>query len=55
MLLLLFLFYTLRPFAQMSLGGVKPLFLNVGLAVLKSPRVIVKNADLVSKSSEPEI
>lgn len=41
-MLLLFLFYALLPYAQLSLEGVKSLFVSVGLAVLKSPRYLLK-------------
>ena len=34
--------YTLAPYAQVSPEVAKPLFLRVGLPVLKSPKVLVK-------------
>lgn len=41
-MVLLFLLYSLRSYVHMSLEGGKLLFLSVGLAVLKLPRILVK-------------
>lgn len=58
--MMLLFFYSLRSYVYRFLGGGKPLYQSEGLAILKSPGILVKikiwkKKNLVPKPSEQEI